>query len=445
MSTEREKGDEPSKHYVVVARARASAIFRDGERLNVNGKVDGSHTAQIVFRTRYRDAGYSVPLPEDLWVEITSAGNKLLDAATYWTNGARDICAVMAVSTNAAMGDLECELAYECTPNSADREFFQRLLPEGPITVIPGRRVDATATALLISAVDAHADAPRLRRAVGQYSLALEDWRPGREVLALSHLFMAAEAMKEVALRHHLSQTGLSAEALANSWGYDAKRRLRTTEFLLAESRRRLVFADDAPCHTTARQVSDEFEHGFVTSAGLRERAAQTVEAAARHVRKAILQVLNVPEETRRLLLSAPYYRPRGPLEVVSQLTCVLRGGGELSPAGSPYPMFGWKARVKTVAINPNTALYEWTPEHQLTPKFADSISANMLRVEMWDGSVMSGDDGTGTRKPSLTGSNATATIIAGPVQQSASPERQSRPADGRTTWWRRIMNRVGL
>ena len=42
-----------------------------------------------------------------------------------------------------------------------------------------------------------HPEIRRLTRAVGQYALALDNWRLGKETLALAHLWMGMEAAIE--------------------------------------------------------------------------------------------------------------------------------------------------------------------------------------------------------------------------------------------------------
>lgn len=49
--------------YVMVARARASAIFYPGEQFSLNYQIPGKQPFQLLFRTTYQNRGFDEPYP----------------------------------------------------------------------------------------------------------------------------------------------------------------------------------------------------------------------------------------------------------------------------------------------------------------------------------------------------------------------------------------------
>jgi hypothetical protein len=65
------------KQYVVVARARASAVFKQNDSYSLIYQAEGSPPARMVFRTRYIDRKMDHLIPEDLWVEIRGSAESI--------------------------------------------------------------------------------------------------------------------------------------------------------------------------------------------------------------------------------------------------------------------------------------------------------------------------------------------------------------------------------
>ena len=116
------------------------------------------------------------------------------------------------------MGSIQPELIYEDAPGDCERDFLQIHMEQTAVKVLPGRVVDNALSVALIENVNKHQDAKRLRRSIGHYTAALDNWRPGDELTALEHLVMAAEAFAPAALRAHQANHRLTDEQLAAEW-----------------------------------------------------------------------------------------------------------------------------------------------------------------------------------------------------------------------------------
>lgn len=104
-------------------------------------------------------------------------------------------------------------------------------------------------------------------------------WRREDRLLALAHLFMAAEALTRAVLREHLRSTEKTEEALAAEWSVDGRK-------LEAAARKKLIFRNDATCHRAAKKASDAFEHGFDDLNVIRPMAESVIVKTARYIRR---------------------------------------------------------------------------------------------------------------------------------------------------------------
>lgn len=375
--------------YVVVARAQASAILPQDQKLSVSYRFGNQDPINIVFCTRFLEKGFDLPIPEDLWVEATGVSNSLSIASEQFSNGMADICNVLAISTNAYMGRLEVELAFDTTKDVREREYCQRFVEGRPITQVPGRVLPVPATIAVMDALVGHVDKNRLMRAVSQYSLALEDWSPGSELLCVVHLFMGIEALKPIAVRQHLLETGLTKESLGQLWGYVHGRRESLVQFLEHEARKRLLFEGDMECHRKAKYVSDNFEHGLDNFGNLHVPAKEAVVATAKYLRQAILKFMGLNEETNRLLFSPPYQAPRGPLKLIKFLRGrILSNANNLAAPGQEYPIIHWESSLAKVVRNEDGG-YSFSPTETFAPQLGIGVSFRPESFEVWDGSTL--------------------------------------------------------
>jgi hypothetical protein len=299
-----------AKQYVIVGRARASAIFKHDQQYSLNYKFGEYPLARMVFQTRYLDKKLEHPVPEDLWVEIRCTANSIPEAVGIYLNAAREIASIFCIASNAHVDDLEAEIAFEVTDGVSQREFFQAFLPEQPITVVPGRLIDVAVVRSFVDSLVKHPERERLLRTIGHYQLALEHWTLGSEVLAIGQLFMAVENLKVAARRKHLLDRGIDDTVLAKEWGYDTNGTMKMAPYLDEQARVRLVFHGDADCHKSAKYVSDQFEHGLQNAGLLRPIAESVLAKTAEHVRNSIIEIANVAADSAATMQSNAYTRP---------------------------------------------------------------------------------------------------------------------------------------
>ncbi len=281
----------------------------------------------------------------------------------------------IAFSTNASAGELEVELAYDDTPGLARREFFQRFLPGGG-DLTPGRNVPVAATDSLIRTVLAHSDSGRLTRGIAQYHQALTHWLPGRETLAVEHLWLGVEAITKAAVRFLCEENEVDESGLARLWGIQGG--------LEPEVRLRFVFQNDTGCYTKAKKASDGFEHGFMTFPEIYSRAVEVRDQTASYLRSAILRISCLEEGVRLLLLSEPYDKPLPSWEHSRELRGHLIGSADtLAAEGEGYPTLKWTSRIKALSLN-ESGDYLMTMFEEAKPRLGRGISFQPETLELW-------------------------------------------------------------
>jgi len=363
--------------YVVVLRGPSDAAFNpDGPPLVVTTFPSREGPVDLIYRLYVQDEGFSVPVPRGLWVDVRGNAPSLPAAQEAFAMAARALVPIIAVATNAPIGELDVELAYDNTPGVAEREFVQTFLPaeRGPPT--QRRRVDVPATISFLRAVSSHPDADRLRRSIAQYHQALVNWAPGRETLALAHLYMAIEALTKAALRNLCQQDALDEPGLAKLW------RVKP-ESLDSEVRRRVLFQGDDACYKKAKDASDGFEHGFMAFPEVHSLALEVRDRTASYLRAAIVELAGVDDVTRSVLLDPPYNKPLASWEYSKQIHARLVGPtDELAAKDKEYPMFRWASSLKGLSRDPSG---KYNPEVQenLTAQLGEGVSFDVDRFEV--------------------------------------------------------------
>jgi len=370
--------------FVVVGRLPASAILPEGEVLLVSAEVETLGPVMISLRTRYLEVeGQTHPLPAGVQFEVLGEAPDIGTAASAFWNAAGSFVPCISLCSNAFFSRPECELAFEQSAHHGERAFFQRFVPEDRIIPFPPRFIHHLSTTRFISSLASHKHKGRLNRAITQYYHALTYWRPGDELLALAHLFMAAEALAKCSLDQHLKETGTTKKDLSNLWQVEEKH-------LTSAARRRLVFKGDDCCHRAAKNASDAFEHGFKDYHELRPLAAQYTVKSAGYVREAVVALSGVCPVSAAVLLSRPFDRPLGPLQLETYLWGKLIGDVEDPAAeGQAYPIMQWKSGIKSYTRS-SDGTYLFKPEHTITPRLANEVRFRGERMEVWDGSTMS-------------------------------------------------------
>jgi hypothetical protein len=79
----------------------------------------------ISFRTRYDSEEFGVALPRELWVEAKGEAPSLDEGVNAAWGVASSILPAIAITSNAAVEDLQPHLAFETTAAVTDRAYFQ--------------------------------------------------------------------------------------------------------------------------------------------------------------------------------------------------------------------------------------------------------------------------------------------------------------------------------
>jgi hypothetical protein len=321
-----------------------------------------------------------------MWIEAAGGESKtsFIEVITAYTNAAASFIPAIAFCTNAYAGDVEPKIAFDNSPDKVTRDFFQSFVPEHrPAIPLPGRRVPTEAVVAVLHAVQASPSADRLRRAMGQYALALSHWLRGQEVLALAFLYIGMETLVPVALKRECARLGLNADELIKSWGINDKRVAVRRNKLNGAIRRRVLFKGNDALAAQARDASDGFEHGFLDFAAVRSLAEQARDETGRLLREAILECADVPEEHAESLLSPPFDVPLHSFVTRYIWGTILGEGNELAPPERQYPSLEWRARLKTYKRNEDGTV-TFTPEEKPTVRFAEGFAFRPRRYEAW-------------------------------------------------------------
>jgi hypothetical protein len=300
------------------------------------------------IRTRWVDDGHEEPLPRELWLEGKLRADSMDEAISIATRCARLLVAIGAFCANVRSGIPEVHLAYDSTPGQDEHEFMEVFLPDETGMPSEGRLVEPDEYVQVFLALNASREAKRISRALHQYELALRHWYIGGEYLALSHLWMAVEALTKSYIRKACAEQGVDDASLArlNDIDPDDPQRPRWRPALEAWVRRALIFRGDQETYDAARQASDGIEHGFMELSDVHKRAGESAEATFTYVRLAIADLLGLTEN------DAPKLRDRAPRDVGS-FRKIVRGKfigarDDLAPEGEEYPHLEWRSKIRT-------------------------------------------------------------------------------------------------
>ena len=368
------------KHYIVIARAPASAAFRHGSAIAMNYDIDG---VPLYLEMTSRLIGPEGQSLGDLQVTAHAQAESSKDAMGLVTR-AREMALMVGIAANAHIGPFEGEIAYETTPGIEEREYFQRFMPADSLCYAE-RAIPCDAAAAVIEAMANHPERNRIIRGMSQYALALSYWESGNELLALSHLFMGVEALKTAAWRQLLAQRECSRDELAVEWGYRSDGRIDIQAYLDREARIRLVFRGDQIHHQIAKEVSDSFEHGFANGGTLWGKAASTLRPTAEHLRHCILTMLNLPIDHLKYLIGEKYSHPRGPAGIDQYFHAKLLApaGTKLSAEGHDHPFCSWEIEVEA-RRHKIDGTHEYVHNRKMTAMIGADVRLQPLNEEVY-------------------------------------------------------------
>jgi hypothetical protein len=377
------------RQFTMAARAEAGARFSPGQSAQLTINKNG-RPYHLRICTRYLDQGAGTPLPEDLWLEIVGESTSVPDAGTEFFNVADDLITILALLTNASVGAIKPEIIFESAPGLKRREFFQTFLPNRVVNTPTKRLIDAGRTLSVLAEIENHPDLERLMRAMAQYRLALHHCAPETELLALAHLFMAAEALKKAALRTHLRRAGLVDTELGQQWGFDPERRQTLDSFLQEKARVELVFQGKEEIHRAAKQASDGFEHGFTRYDHLHEKASKAIDQTFRLIRSSILDVCGLTDEIEAFWRQDPYDTPRNTGRLVRYVWATIEcDSDEICHSSQAYPTFIWRSKIDKAEYDEQSDSYKLTHNEVFEPLIGPTAKMTDIRAEFWDGSTL--------------------------------------------------------
>lgn len=366
-----------SSRYTMVMRGRSAIILLEDERLELVVTVADGSSVELTFGTEWIDSGEGISVPTDLWIQTVGHGTSIQGAITVLANAAYAALPLVSTSANACVRDPDLELAYESTPNISQRAFMQQYLPKSRFEARHCRRLNLDATKSFVRSVLGHAESARIRRACEQYRLALGWWKAGQEVLAASHLWMAAEALTKAIIRTAMSRRGLSTqERLAKELGLELKH-------LDGHVRREWIFHGDKECYDAIRNMSDAFEHGFRDFPELWEPAGTARNPAAGYVRESILDLVDIGKHGERLKRS-PFDLPLGDTVLSKLLMGLLEAEtDQLAAPDENHPRFDISMSVNNRTFDERGSL-NFTFQDHATAKFGDGVVFHPQRYEVW-------------------------------------------------------------
>lgn len=336
--------------YNVGVRARSSVSVRQEDSpIVLDATAEGRALKLRIWTRRSQFQGALVH--RELVISGEAEGESLDSVRATVARVAGQLWPMLALACNAAIGVPVSFTGFESTPGLTAREavheFDFRLATVEEEPPVPSRYIRVEPTLALLQAWLTSAEGPRIYRAAQQYWLALGHWYEYDPLVALSHVFMAAEALAPAMLRREMHLTGKTSAELADAWNV-ARREdgsFRSGD-LQAAARRELIFPGDPQCHQDAREASDIFEHGYEDYGRALDLAGKVRDSAAAYVRSAIIRCTDCVSTAQEILLSPPLDAPLDLAGLTRRLTGIYRG--EL--AAGEFPYFEWQPEYASTA-----------------------------------------------------------------------------------------------
>ncbi len=403
-------------------RAPSSARLHFGEEIVIDNFPSTAGPVHCTFRTHFVNEGFAVDVPRGVYAEVLSAAPNADEAFTDAMNAAMTLKAYIGFCTNASVGDFEVEVAFDVTPDSDQHEYVQQFVRAPAGIPQPGRWVSIGPTRQFVQAVAAHHRFDRVHRAIVHYELALRYWRREFAVLALSHLWIAAEALTPIAKDQLKAAEGVADDdALAAALGIEKKK-------LDPEVRKRVLFHEDAETYRLALRASDAYEHSFEDFHTVWQKATEVLEKTASHVRTFIFEIAGVAAEARTALLAAPYDRPFDAIPLTRRIRGVLNGRvSQLTAPEQLYPLLKWSSKIISFSRAPS-GNYEFSAKDDYTPVIGQGTTFTGSRVEFY---------GPRPDDPSWTGPEEMKVDVE--YKSAADHSTAAPPPENSTPSWRRV------
>ncbi len=363
--------------YVVVLRAQSAAIFRPTFPFRLLEHPTAFGTADIIFYTHYEDLGLGIPVPRYLLVDVKGKAPSINDAMNSFKELATNLIPSVAFSVNAYIETPNIYLAFDITPNKEKRDYFQTQFLDHHDKLERSRYANSEATAKFHSVLFKTKDTERLRRAVGLYHQALDNWEFGKEILAIEYIFIAAETITPILRNRLFDEHGTDADGLTKLLKIEKKE-------LDSEIRKKYIFQEDTACYKKARLASDSFEHGYKHFDIIRGLARDACDSAARYVRASIIDLVTEEQEVKGLLNENDFIKPFMKGKVRKELRGFLIGSGEkLAREGDKYPYMAWKSKITSAKVD-DSGVFTFSHDETFTACLGDGIKFKGKSMQMW-------------------------------------------------------------
>lgn len=302
----------------------------------------------------------------------------LTNALKVFTGAAESVSPFLSVTANLPTNELVPELGFDCVPGNHQRDFFQQFVPDE--RWLPYRRYPfpKEAAVRLMELTSKHPEGERIQRAVVQYHAALQNWSPGRDILALGLLWMGMETLTPVALRAELAMRAVNREGLCSMWGIELKN-------CDPEVRRRLLFKSEDQIYRDAKSASDGFEHGFLPFDVVKQHAVAAKLKTASLLRSAIFEYVGLEAHLVDQLTAAPFAEPKS-LRFDKYVKGILQGElARLTDPAEMYPRFSWTTKPTGIQIGPDRSAQILFNE-EFTAVLGPGTTFTGKSLEVWGG-----------------------------------------------------------
>lgn len=363
--------------WIVQLVAKAGFRFGEYEQLTIVAAADSTSPVHGIRLRDHRvwasdDHGEGAPtFVSGLVIEAAGDFASKEEAVAVLANLASPYFQVLALIANAAVEEPEDLVAYAPPLDASDVGEF--IIQRHSQMRSPAARLRRLAAADVFRAVQkllGHPREERLYRAMAHFRMALNHLDPRNRVLSAESLWLVVENMQRVVFDRLCHESGIESEAhdakhqLALAMGFKPKKsdqgRSAAVEALIdageldpksfkrdnshldildAYIRREVLLEGDTACYKQLRQMSDGFEHGYMTFGDVQKKSA-VADAAFTHLRRAILREIGLSDGA---LFEKRFESPQGVWRPV------FEGHGEYGDSA-----------CRTIDLNPETLNDPW-------------------------------------------------------------------------------------
>jgi hypothetical protein len=351
------------KTYTVVIRCSESLVRIPDQRGIRIAPMQSPHgNYELTLRQRTEQVPHiTTPIPREPWIEVRGPAPSLEVAINIAVASASDYVRQLALGANAWQGLVGVHLAYESTDGSTERQYFQNWVVDERGLPRVAREVDPDLMYRLLLAIARmpQEERSRLVRAIVQYTDALQHWKPGSELYALSHLYMGVEAVTPLVIRREIANRGLRnrkqfEEALKGPPADSFVLRLATCLYRKAGgyvpsrlepwARRDVIFRGDKDTYRAAQRASNQLEHGLAQHADIHALAVKAIGKTATYLRETMLELVELDDADREQLTKGTYANPLSASGFERQLLGLIKSNdAQIARSDQLHPYVRWE------------------------------------------------------------------------------------------------------